>query len=84
MKEVLEFEKPGKACEKCAGVMEIGFIADYTYGDSDSTVVQNAWIEGELERTWAGAKIKGKRKYLVETFRCKNCGFLESFATKQK
>ena len=84
MNEPLSFESPGKACEKCAGVMENGFIADYTYGDSDSTIVQNIWIEGDLERSWARTKTKGKRKYLIETFRCTNCGYLESFAVKEK
>ena len=80
MNEPLSFDSPGKACEKCAGVMESGFVADFTYG----AVIQNIWMEGDYEKNWLGAKIKNKKKYLVETFRCTNCGYLESFAVKEK
>jgi predicted nucleic-acid-binding Zn-ribbon protein len=84
MRKNLIFETPDKTCTKCAATMEKGFIADYTYGDSSHSVVQNVWIQGEFEKNWMGAKIKNQKKFLMTTFRCKNCGYLESFALEEK
>ncbi len=61
-----------------------GFIADYTYGSSSHSVVQNVWLDGKFESNWMGAKVKDKRKFLMTTFRCENCGYLESYATEEK
>lgn len=83
MREVLEFEIPAKSCDKCTGVMEKGFVADYT-GEGDLSAIQNIWVEGNYEKGWFGAKFKGKKKFIVSSYRCKNCGFLESFATEVK
>jgi predicted nucleic-acid-binding Zn-ribbon protein len=64
--------------------MTEGFIADYTYGDSNSTAIQNVWVEGEFKTGWLGAKIRDNKKFLTTTFRCENCGYLESYATEEK
>lgn len=66
-----------KRCPKCSKEMEEGFIADATYGG----VVTSKWVEGEPEKSfWTGTKTKGKRQVEVHSFRCPNCGFLESYA----
>lgn len=84
MANKLVFAPPQKNCPKCAGNMTKGFVADYTYGSSESTIIQNVWVEGEFEKNWMGAKVKNKKKFLMTTFRCINCGFLESYATEKK
>jgi predicted nucleic-acid-binding Zn-ribbon protein len=73
-----------KNCPKCAGSMTKGFVADYNYGESQNTVIQSVWVEGEFKSNWLGAKIKDNKKFLMTTFRCINCGFLESYATEEK
>ena len=66
-----------KECPKCRNMMEEGFIADNTYGGVATTM----WVEGDPEESfWTGIKTKGKRQVEVHTFRCSNCGFLESYA----
>ena len=65
------------ACGKCSTAMELGFVLDYTHG----AMTQSSWVEGEPERSfWTGVKIKGHQKLPVNTYRCPNCGFLESYA----
>ena len=64
-------------CAKCGGAMEEGFIVDDTYGGR----VQSQWAEGKPQRSiWTGLKIAKESKHPVMTYRCKKCGYLESFA----
>lgn len=64
-------------CPRCSGTMEAGFIIDEGYGTR--TVLQ--WVEGAAERSiWTGIKLRGKRKQPVTTYRCRRCGYLESYA----
>lgn len=64
-------------CPKCRGVMEEGFIKDESYGMSYASL----WVEGAPETSfWTGTKTKGKEQLVVRTFRCTNCGYLESYA----
>jgi hypothetical protein len=66
-----------KHCPKCQTGMEKGFTPDFTYG----TVMLGSWVEGELEKSWAGnLKTKGKRKIGITVYRCAGCGFLETYA----
>jgi predicted nucleic-acid-binding Zn-ribbon protein len=66
-----------RACAKCGGEMEEGFVLDYTYGGR----LQSGWVEGEPERSlWRGIKLRGKEQLPVFTFRCSRCGYLESYA----
>jgi predicted nucleic-acid-binding Zn-ribbon protein len=68
---------PEHKCPKCQHEMEEGFIADVTYGG----VVTSKWVEGEPEKSfWTGTKTRGKRQVEILTFRCSNCGYLESYA----
>ena len=69
--------QPDHKCPKCRSEMEEGFIADVTYGG----VVTSKWIEGEPEKSfWTGTKTQGKRQVEILSFRCPNCGYLESYA----
>lgn len=57
--------------------MERGFIIDEGYGKR--TVPR--WVSGEAEvSVWTGLKIRGKDKLDVATYRCRRCGYLESYA----
>jgi hypothetical protein len=72
-------EIPAPVCVKCAGAMQEGFIPDNTYGE----VMQSAWVAGRAETGWFGKKVDGKETYPIRTFRCTQCGYLESYASSQ-
>ena len=64
-------------CIRCQGTMEPGYIVDEGYG---KRTVAN-WIAGAPERSiWTGLKTRGKDKLDVTTYRCRRCGYLESYA----
>lgn len=64
-------------CPKCGNELEKGFIADAASGG----VFTSKWVEGAPEKSlWSGIKTKGKKKVEILTFRCPNCGYLESYA----
>jgi uncharacterized Zn finger protein len=64
-------------CPRCSGSVEVGFVVDEGYGTR--TVAK--WVAGEPERSmWTGLKLRGKAKQDVVTYRCKRCGYLESYA----
>ena len=59
--------------------MEAGYIVDNGYGKA--TVSQ--WVEGDPESSFwmgGGLKLRGKDKLDVTTYRCRRCGYLESYA----
>ena len=57
--------------------MEPGFVLDEAHGRF--TVAK--WIAGEPEKSiWTGLKTRGKDKLDVATYRCRRCGYLESYA----
>jgi DNA-directed RNA polymerase subunit RPC12/RpoP len=65
------------SCPRCGGQLEPGYIVDEGYGTR--TVAK--WIAGEAERSmWTGLKTRGKDKLDVTTYRCRRCGYLESYA----
>lgn len=64
-------------CPKCKGEMEEGFTLDVTHGSR----LVSGWVAGAPERSfWVGIKVKGKRHKSITTWRCKSCGYLESYA----
>lgn len=66
-------------CPRCHGVMDRGFVVDV--GDYSVAETQK-WVDGEPKRTfWAGVTLKNRRVIAVSTFRCSQCGYLESYAT---
>lgn len=69
-------------CVKCGNKMIEGFIADHKHGGE---IVPSDWVEGEpVKAFWIGTKISNKQQYKVETYRCVNCGYLESYAIEKK
>lgn len=59
--------------------MEEGFILDYAH--SGATV--SKWTEGAPKpSTWSGLKVNEPLQ--VATYRCTGCGYLESYARKEK
>jgi len=66
-----------RKCVKCAGDMEEGFILDLGQGAG----LPADWVEGEPERSfWTGTKYTTKVRYRIRSYRCADCGFLESYA----
>jgi hypothetical protein len=60
--------------------MDPGFVLDIAHG----AVAQSSWVDGAPERSfWTGLKLKGHERIPVTTFRCPQCGFLESYAVGQ-
>ncbi|HYD12351.1 MAG TPA: PF20097 family protein [Allosphingosinicella sp.] len=64
-------------CPKCQSAMVEGFVLDYTYG----AYSVSGWMEGAPEKSfWTGIKLRGKKPVEIATWRCRSCGFLESYA----
>jgi len=68
-------------CPKCRGEMELGALVlrrhNWKWRSTE-------WMEGLLERSfWTGLKVGGRRRIPLRTNRCRECGFLESYAIKR-
>ena len=67
-------------CPKCDSEMEIGFLLD----NAHVNYLPAMWVKDLPERTFFKmAKIKGKVRREVQTYRCLDCGFLESYAVNE-
>ena len=65
-------------CPKCQLEMEVGYLMDRGHGNYRRPAT---WVAGEPEQAiWMGTKIAGKTQLQVHTFRCPQCGYLESYA----
>lgn len=65
-------------CIRCKSPMETGFVVDR--GDYSLPDYQR-WVEGVAERShWTGLKTAGREIFAVTTYRCQQCGYLESYA----
>ena len=65
------------ACPKCSGTMEQGFVLDITHGG----VAQSRWVRGAPEKGfWTGIKWRDRVTAYINTYRCIECGYLESYA----
>ena len=65
-------------CPKCSHEMEEGFFLDQPVHRLEGP---GHWIAGKPERSsWSGTKTDGRMKFQIHAFRCKQCGFLESYA----
>ena len=73
---------PEPVCPKCSGTMERGLYFDQVHGGVDTL----GWIPGDdlprmkLSLTGPLLSLKGEL-YDVHAYRCRGCGFLESYAT---
>ena len=66
-------------CPRCSGSMEPGYVIDVSYGKTGVS----QWVAGEPETSWwmgGGLKLRGKEQLPVTTYRCRRCGYLESYA----
>jgi hypothetical protein len=64
-------------CPKCASAMDDGFTLDNTYGGH----LQAEWVEGEPKRSfWTGLTVAKETRHPITTYRCRSCGYLESYA----
>ncbi len=64
-------------CPKCAGKMEQGFTVDNTYGARGVS----HWAGGHPEKSfWEGARSPEDTLIPIGTYRCRTCGYLESYA----
>ena len=67
-------------CPKCGGVMSEGFVADHTHGG----FAVSSWVEGPPAKSiWVGVQLTGKPRSEIATWRCRRCGFLESYAVDE-
>jgi hypothetical protein len=58
--------------------MEQGFLIDVGHGGGRALP---KWAAGEPEKSiWTGIKLRGKEQLDVSTYRCRRCGYLESYA----
>jgi hypothetical protein len=64
-------------CIRCHAQMVVGFVADGTHAG----FAQQYWVPGQPRRSfWTGVKMEKDQIVPVLTFRCPNCGYLESYA----
>ena len=67
-------------CPKCLSDMEEGFVLDsVTHAESSPS----QWVAGAPEKSFLfGTNTTGRERYVVRSFRCKACGFLEAYAAR--
>ncbi len=64
-------------CPKCNGKMVRGFVADWSHAQ----VFVSQWVEGWPHKSfWTGTKVPSDKCIPIGTFRCGECGYLESYA----
>lgn len=61
-------------CVKCQSEMELGFTADL------SGRVAPVWNAGPLRWSVFGTLLRKRARFYVQTLRCVQCGYLESYA----
>lgn len=70
------------SCPKCGASMEAGFILDKAHLGVPTV---SEWLEGQPEFSfWSGLKTKNHDRHAIVTYRCEQCGFLESYAGQPK
>ena len=63
-------------CLRCRTVMEQGYVMDRGHGSTPAGVA--TWVSGVAEQSWwTGLKLKGRDQVPLETFLCRNCGYVE-------
>ena len=65
-------------CTKCAGEieMQLGYIPDHAHYNA---ILQPEWTAGRLVPGYFDIEKSG-RSYAIRTYRCPQCGYLESYA----
>ena len=58
--------------------MSEGFVLDINQSGGRTVAT---WVEGAPEKSkWVGVKLGKRPKFEIQTWRCRRCGFLESYA----
>ena len=58
--------------------MEPGYIIDEGHGGNRKV---ETFVAGEPQKSfWTGLSLRGKDRLEVTTYRCRRCGYLESYA----
>lgn len=64
-------------CPLCGGVMEVGFLMDRMHGGQ----MPGEWVEGTPEKSfWRGTALGGRRRFVMDAWRCADCGQVLLFA----
>ena len=63
-------------CSKCSGEMQEGLVVDLNYAG----VLQSMWVDDQAGTSAAPGTGDGQRKIKTITYRCSNCGYLDSYA----
>lgn len=71
--EIANFKEMHLVCPKCQGPMEFGMPLYY----SEASYWQSEWAVGEQGKTPFAKSVPRKK---IVSFRCTNCGYLESYA----
>ena len=67
-----------RRCPKCDAECEVGFLVDTSRHEG-----VGRWASGEPTFYFLRVlRMKGRRRLLVESWRCKRCGYLESYAVE--
>jgi hypothetical protein len=67
----------GATCPYCKVPMQEGFVVD-----NARTRMVTEWVEGKPEYNFlSSVKVGGKVMIQIATYRCPQCGHLESYAT---
>ena len=68
-----------RRCAKCDGTMREGFLVDRAHNAARVA----HWAEGAPEYWFLRVlKMRGRRQLPVRSFRCAQCGYLESWAVE--
>jgi hypothetical protein len=63
-------------CSKCSGEMQAGLVVDLNYAG----IPQSMWVEETATKSVGPATAKSRRQVKTITYRCANCGYLDSYA----
>jgi DNA-directed RNA polymerase subunit RPC12/RpoP len=63
-------------CSKCSSEMQEGLVVDLNYAG----ILPSMWVEGRTGKGVQPGATDAKRKVKTITYRCKNCGYLDSYA----
>ncbi len=68
-------------CPECGAQMQEGFLLD----EGQGTRHEVYWVSGVPEKSvWVGTKLKGKEVWRTVAYRCRDCGYLKSYARQKK
>lgn len=68
---------PNLTCPKCNNEMQEGLVVDFNYAGAQPSM----WVEDQTQMSvGTGSNLNSRRKIKTITYRCSNCGYLDSYA----